>query len=80
MDNKETGSWKNNVCFVADDGSNADGYMIQHAQQADDLGEYINTSHPEFMVNKIYFDSYKKGLFRRFKYLSRCKDESSETA
>lgn len=60
MDNKETGSWKNNVCFVADDGSNADGYMIQHAQQADDLGEYINTSHPEFMVNKIYFDSYKK--------------------
>lgn len=60
MDNKETGSWKNNVCFVADDGNGADGYMIQHAKQADDLGEYINTSHPEFMVNKIYFDAYKK--------------------
>lgn len=63
MDNNETGSWKNNVCFVADDGNNADSYMIQHAEQADQLGEYINTSHPEFMVNKIYFDSYKR-IFR----------------
>lgn len=62
MDNKETGSWKNNVCFVADDGNGADGYMIQHAEQADALGEYINTSHPEFLVNKIYFDAYKKDI------------------
>mgnify|MGYP000238930439 FL=1 len=62
MDNKDTGSWKNNVCFVADDGSSADGYMINHADQADRLGEYINTSHPEFLVNKIYFDAYKKDV------------------
>lgn len=62
MDNKDTGSWKNNVCFVADDGSGADGYMINHADQADRLGEYINTSHPEFLVNKIYFDAYKKDV------------------
>lgn len=60
MNNTEFGSWKNNVCFVADDGSNADGYMIDHMKQANDLAEYINTSHPEFLVNKIYFDSYKK--------------------
>lgn len=60
MDNKDPGTWKNNVCFVADDGNGADGYMIQHANQADQLGEYINTNHPEFLVNKIYFDSYKK--------------------
>ena len=62
MDNKDTGSWKNNVCFVADDGSSADGYMINHADQADRLGEYINTSHSEFLVNKIYFDAYKKDV------------------
>lgn len=60
MDNKEVGSWKNNVCFVADDGSNADTFMIDHARDANKLAEYINDSHPEFMVNKIYFDSYKK--------------------
>lgn len=60
MNNTEFGSWKNNVCFVADDGSNADSYMIKHMVQANDLAEYINTSHPEFLVNKIYFDSYKK--------------------
>lgn len=62
MDNKDTGSWKNNVCFVADDGNGADKYMINHAFQADQLGEYINESHPEFLVNKIYFDSYKKDV------------------
>lgn len=60
MNNTEFGSWKNNVCFVADDGSNADGYMINHMEQANNLAEYINNSHPEFLVNKIYFDSYKK--------------------
>lgn len=62
MNNTETGSWKNNLCFIADDGSNADGFMINHAQQADALAEYINTSHPEFLTNKIYFDSYKKDV------------------
>lgn len=62
MDNKETGSWKNNVCFVADDGNNADSYMIEHANQANQLAEYINTNHPEFLVNKIYFDAYKKDV------------------
>lgn len=62
MDNKDTGSWKNNVCFVADDGNSADSYMTDHASQADQLGEYINESHPEFLVNKIYFDSYKKDV------------------
>ena len=50
MDNKDTGSWKNNVCFVADDGNSADSYMTDHASQADQLGEYINESHPEFLA------------------------------
>lgn len=62
MDNKERGAWKNNLCFVADDGSSADEYMVDHANQANQLAEYINTSHPEFLVNKIYFDAYKKDV------------------
>lgn len=60
MDNKETGNWKNKVCFVADDGNNSDKFMTLHMKQANDLAEYIEKDHPEFLVNKIYFDAYKK--------------------
>lgn len=62
MNNEETGSWKNNVCFVADDGNSGETppYTTAHMSQADQLAEYLNNSHPEFLVNKIYFDSYKK--------------------
>ncbi len=62
MDNEETGTWKNRVSFVADDGNSADDYMIDHAEDADQLAEYINTNHPEFLVDKVYFDSYKKDV------------------
>ncbi|GAB6395618.1 MAG: type IX secretion system sortase PorU [Bacteroidales bacterium] len=60
MDNTLPGTWKNRVCFVADDGSASDGYSIEHAVYANVLGERIRQEHPEFLVNKIYFDAYKK--------------------
>lgn len=60
MDNAQVGAWKNNVAFVADDGSSADSYTNIHMSQADDEAEYIETNHPEFMVNKVFFDAYKK--------------------
>jgi hypothetical protein len=61
MDNKETGAWKNRVCFVADDGNVADGFTLDHMRQANELGDSIITkNHPEFLVNKILFDAYKK--------------------
>ncbi len=62
MNNTDLGTWKNRVCFIADDGSSADSYTTDHAKQADQLGEYINENHPEFLVNKIYFDAYKKDV------------------
>lgn len=62
MDNKETGVWKNNLCFLADDGSNADGFAQYHMVQADTLADYLAVDHPEFLVNKLYFDAYKKDL------------------
>ncbi len=62
MNNTDLGAWKNRVCFIADDGNNADSYTTDHASQADRLGEYINENHPEFLVDKIYFDAYKKDL------------------
>lgn len=60
MENASEGRWKNNLTFVADDGSNADSYTTVHAEQADWLAEYIEENHPEFLTNKVYFDAYKR--------------------
>lgn len=60
MGNQDCGSWKNNLCFMADDGSNSDAYTTKHMQQADQLATYIESNHPNFLVNKLYFDAYKK--------------------
>jgi hypothetical protein len=60
MENKDAGSWKNNLCFVADDGSNADGYDIIHMSQSYQLTQSLEASHPEFLSNKIFFDAYRK--------------------
>ena len=62
MENKNTGSWKNNLCFMADDGSNTDGFMTEHMEFADQLAGYVESEHPEFLLNKLYYDAYKKDM------------------
>lgn len=62
MENKNTDSWKNNLCFMADDGSNTDGFMTEHMEFADQLAGYVESEHPEFLVNKLYYDAYKKDM------------------
>ena len=56
------GIWKNNLCFMADDGSNSDSFSQGHMIQADTLTDYLAADHPEFLVNKLYFDAYKKDV------------------
>ncbi len=53
MQNKGKGIWKNQLCFVADDG---DGAL--HMKQADSITNVIARNHPNYIVNKIYLDSY----------------------
>ncbi len=53
--NKQQGSWKNNLCFVADDGDNN-----EHMENSYKLTQYLETNYKPFVVNKIYLDSYKK--------------------
>lgn len=60
MQNGQRGSWKNRVAFVADDGSAADSYTTDHMSQADREAAIIEEDYPEFLVNKVYFDAYKK--------------------
>ena len=62
MNNKETGSWKNNLCFMADDGNTSDAFTIKHASQANSLAQDIECEHPEFLINKLYYDAYKKNF------------------
>ncbi|WP_099463761.1 type IX secretion system sortase PorU [Parabacteroides provencensis] len=60
MNNTQFGSWKNKVAFIADDGNNADTFTINHMNQANKEADYIEGNHPEFLVNKIFMDAYKK--------------------
>ena len=53
MDNTEKGIWKNQLCFVADDGDAA-----LHMKQADSIAAVISRNNPAYHVNKIYLDSY----------------------
>jgi hypothetical protein len=60
MDNNRPGTWKNNVCFVADDGNSADNFSVTHAETSNQLADYMEGNHPEFLVNKLFFDAYRK--------------------
>ena len=59
IENKNTGAWKNNLCFMAD-GNNADRFTIGHMEEADSLADHLNRDHPELMIHKLYYDAYKK--------------------
>jgi hypothetical protein len=58
--NQDAGSWKNLLCFVADDGSNSDGFMTDHMNQANKLSDTIEANYPAYLMNKQFFDAYKK--------------------
>ena len=60
MDNTLPGNWKNNITFVADDGSNTDQDQNVHMRQANEAAAIIEENHPEFKVNKLFFDAYTK--------------------
>ncbi|MDL2255703.1 type IX secretion system sortase PorU [Parabacteroides sp. OttesenSCG-928-G06] len=60
MNNKETGIWKNNIAFVADDGNTSDKFTNRHLDQSETIAKYMETNHSEYQLNKLYFDAYKK--------------------
>jgi len=51
----QTGEWRNNILFVADDGDNN-----LHFQQAETLATIVDTAFISMNVRKIYLDSYKR--------------------
>ena len=55
----EKGAWRNRITFVSDDmdGSGAPT-ELSHMGNSDDHAAYLALEHPEFDVDKIYFDAY----------------------
>ncbi|MFT3737727.1 MAG: type IX secretion system sortase PorU [Breznakibacter sp.] len=50
---QSSSNWRNKVTFVADDGDSN-----EHMRQADVLAKKVAFNHPEFNLDKIYFDAY----------------------
>ncbi|HYF69014.1 MAG TPA: type IX secretion system sortase PorU [Ohtaekwangia sp.] len=57
---KMSGRWRKDIVFVADDGSDSDGFTTIHQSQANAMAENIETSHPEFNTRKIFLGTYPK--------------------
>ena len=57
MNNQVKGNWKNQICFVADDG---DGAL--HMTQADSIAVSIARNFPAYQVNKIYLDAFTQEI------------------
>ena len=55
MNNKQKGNWKNQICFLADDG---DGAL--HMRQADNSASSLELKFPSFQVNRIFLDAYSQ--------------------
>jgi len=55
LKNGDKGTWKNTLCFMADDGDNN-----THVSHANTLADQVTSQHPEFIVNKIYVDAFNR--------------------
>jgi len=54
-ENSSNNKWRNAITFIADDGDSN-----KHITDADFLAEKVASEHPEYNLNKIYFDAYPK--------------------
>ena len=51
--NEQTGKWKNQLIFLADDGEHG-----THTETAEVSAELVRLKNPDFVVNKVYLDAY----------------------
>ncbi len=49
------GDWRNVLCFVADDGN-----FNLHLWQSERVLTVVKNAHPEYNIDKIYFDAYRQ--------------------
>lgn len=53
MNNTSKGNWKNQICYLADDGDSG-----LHAKQADSVATSVARKFPAYQINKIYLDAF----------------------
>ena len=53
INNENTGKWKNQVVYLADDGENG-----THTETAEKSAEMVRVNNPDFIVHKIFLDAY----------------------
>ena len=58
MQNTEKGSWKNNICWVADD--NLDDGGTIHMEQSNELIDYVEGLKEGYMTERLFLDLYKR--------------------
>lgn len=58
--NTNSGIWKNQLCFVADDGNATDDSPRTHMEDSNKLADYIESNHSEFVPKKLFFDRFKR--------------------
>ncbi|MDR1584731.1 MAG: type IX secretion system sortase PorU, partial [Prevotellaceae bacterium] len=51
--NEDKGAWKNQLCFVADDGD-----KTLHVGQANQLATYLSNNYKSYQIHKVYMDAY----------------------
>ena len=55
--NEQTGKWKNQVMYLADDGENG-----LHTRTAEESAELIRVKNPDFIVHKVFLDAYPQEI------------------
>ncbi len=53
MNNADAGAWKNSILMLGDDGD-----KNQHMNDAEQVARMLESSYPDYMVQRIYWDSY----------------------
>lgn len=61
-DENRFGRWRKDIVFVADDGSNSDGFTSIHQSQANLLAEDIETKYPWHNTRKLFLGVYQKNV------------------
>jgi hypothetical protein len=58
-ENSNPGPWKNNLCFIADDGNSSDMFDTRHMSEADQSTQMLEKNHPQYVTKKLFFDAFK---------------------
>lgn len=60
MNNKEKGNWKNQVCYLADDGGPNDSDFSIHMRDINGIADNTVKSYPSYQVIKLLTDAYQQ--------------------